>query len=110
MTKIKMHLLLVALLGIGAAWVNRPPQTSSIIHKYSFSQMSSDRSKWYYIYDLTAGNYVQGIDYDCYPANFYCSFMANPSNSHVDGIGTFFYATDVLASGTDDEGYFINYR
>ena len=110
MRQIKKHLLWVALLGISAAWVNKPPQATNQIHKYSFRQLSMDNTKWYYVYDLTALNYIQGWDYDCYPSNATCSFMANCNLTHVDGTGTFVYAWDIVTSGTDDSGWFLNYR
>jgi len=111
MRKIKAHLLLLALLGISAAWVNRPPQASmNNIHKFSFRMLSTNGTKWYYVYDLTALNYVQGYDYDCYPSNATCSFMADQANTHSDGTGTFVYAWDIVTSGTDNSGWFLNYR
>jgi hypothetical protein len=54
MKKIKLHLLLLAVLGIGAAWVNKPKALPPTYHNYSFLHKSSDGSRLYYGKDLTA--------------------------------------------------------
>ena len=111
MRQIKKHLLWVALLGISAAWVNKPPQASmNDLHKFSFRNLSYDGTKWYFVYDLSSLGWIQGWDYDCYPSNATCSFMANYHNTHSDGTGQFVYSWDILASGTDNSGWFISYH
>lgn len=110
MKKIKLHLLLLALLGIGAAWVNKPPKASkSSIHKYSFRMYSSDGTKLYYVYDLTSLGYQEGVNYDCYNSSYTCTFMGDPLLSHSDFTGTYFYIWNIPSSGINKSGMFVLY-
>jgi len=108
----KKNLLLIALLGIGAAWMNRPLQASGSdnIHTYNFVSKSTDGTKMYYSKDLTAAGYIKGLDYDCSSATAICTFMGNPALAHFDFSGFWFYTSQVPVSGIDDSGYFLDLR
>jgi len=109
MSRIKLHLLLLALLGIGAAWVNKPlhssPHTS---HNYSFLYKSTDGTRMYYGKDLTSLGYVKGFDYICISSSATCTFYGDPSKAHSDLTGTWFYVWDVPTGGLDNSGIYYD--
>src|SRR5258708_6069955 len=109
MKKMKIPLLLVAIFGLGAAFVNRPPQASpKTMHTFNFLEYSTDRLKMYYGIDLTSFGYQNGVDYDCFQPPAICTFIANPALSHSDLTGNWFYTSDVPVSGIDDGGSWYN--
>lgn len=108
MKKIKMHLLLLSLLSIGAAWAEKPLKPAKFgLHQYSYRFRSYDGSRWYFQYDLTSLGWVAGWDYDCDYSQSVCSFMADPANMHSDGTGNYFYSWNIPGAGIDDSGDFI---
>ena len=110
MKKIKLNLLLAALLGIGAAWINKPLHAAPpIIHNYSFLYFNPDGTRMYYGKDLTSLSYVKGFDYICLSSSTICTFLANPSRSHTDLTGNYFFTSDVPASGIDDSGIYYDF-
>ncbi len=109
MKKIKTHLLLLAVLGIGAAWVNKPRALPPTYHLYSFLTKSSDGSRFYYGRDLTSIGYVKGFDYICISASYICTFQGSPPNSHTDGTGSYFFAWDVPTAGIDNSGFYYDF-
>ncbi|HEY4335520.1 MAG TPA: hypothetical protein VGM89_06470 [Puia sp.] len=109
MRKINLPLLLVAIFGIGAAFVSRPLQASPrTLHTYNFLHYSTDRLKMFYGMDLTDANYQDGIDYACFQPSAVCTFIGNPASSHSDLTGNWFYTSDVPVSGIDDNGTWFN--
>ncbi|GGB26310.1 hypothetical protein [Puia dinghuensis] len=104
MTKIKIPLLLVALFGIAAAFVNRPQASPKTMHTYNFLQYSTDGTQIYYGMDLTSAGWVDGIDYDCYQPAAVCTFIADPTRSHTDLTGHWFYVSQIPQSGIDNSG------
>ena len=105
----KKSIFLFALVGIVAAWVNKPLKPSKYgLHKYAYWSRSYDGTRWYYAYDLTWLNWQVGWDYDCYPSFTVCSFMADPANSHNDGSGNYFYSWNIPNAGIDYSGYFVS--
>lgn len=105
----KKYLLLFAIVGIAAAWTNKPLQPSkSGLHQYSYRFRSTDGTRWYYAYDITNLGWVDGWDYDCYLSNTVCTFMADPSNAGVDGNGMYFNSWDIPEAGVDNSGYFVS--
>jgi len=106
MRKMKIHLLCIAVFGICAAFANRPPKALQQMDHYAYWYTSTDGSRMYYLVDLTAQGWVQGIDYDCIPPQSICTFIANPIRSHNDLSGTWFFTWDVPQSGIDDTGVF----
>ena len=110
MRKISIPLLLLAILGIGAAFVDRPLQASpKTIHTYNFLEYSTDHLKMFYGMDLTSFGYQEGIDYDCFQPSAICTFLANPANSHSDLTGNWFYTSDVPVSGIDNGGSWYDF-
>lgn len=109
MKKIKMHLLLLSVLGIGAAWVTKPKPLPPTYHNYSFVSRSPDGTRLYYSKDLTAISYVKGFDYICIAASYTCTFQGSPPNSHTDGSGNYFFSWDVPAAGIDNSGYYYDF-
>jgi hypothetical protein len=99
MKKIKWPLLLIAVLATCAGYVNKPKASPKDMHTYAYWQTVSGR--YYYYYDLTSYNMVQGLDYDCVYPGYMCTFIANPLSSHTDVTGSYFYITDVPASGIE---------
>jgi hypothetical protein len=108
MRKIKGHLLLIAAFGITAAYTTRPAKIPTTMHEYSFSFYSTDGTRIYYGMDLTAANYVQGIDFDCVPPAIGCTFVGNTNLSHSDMTGNYFYVSQIPSSGINSEGTFIS--
>ena len=107
MKKISFHLLLIALLAIGAAFVNKPAHASrTTLDRYSYYYKSADGSKVYYGFDITAQGWTKGIDYTCNANSNPCSFLADPTRAHSDLGGCFFYTWDVPSSGYDISGSF----
>jgi hypothetical protein len=105
----KRYLLLFAIVGIAAAWVNKPLKSSRFgLHKYSYRFRSYDGTRWYYAFDLTRLGWQVGWDYDCYPSQTVCSFMADPGNAHSDGTGMYFYSWNIPEVGVDNTGYFVS--
>jgi hypothetical protein len=106
MKKIKLHLLLMALLGMGAAWVNKPVEARNPIHIYSYRMTGASGTKYYFTYDLTSLGWQEGYDYDCTLANYTCTFMADPIYMQTDFNGDFFYIWNMPSSGIDNSGFF----
>jgi|GEM_PF-1592371 len=107
MKKINLSLLIIALLGIGAAYANRPLEASpNQLHRYSFLSKSPDGSKMYYEFDITAQGWEQGIDYSCNSTPATCTFLADPTRAHIDANGPFFWVWDVPGSGIQNQGVF----
>lgn len=104
MSKIKFPLVLVALFGVISAFVSAPPRPSITLHRYAFWTYDMYHSKMYYYKDLTLANYTKGLDYDCVPPVTVCTFLADPTLSHSDLTGSWFYITDVPQSGLDNSG------
>ncbi len=105
----KKFIFLFALVGIGAAWINKPAKASRYgLHQYSYRFRSYDGSRWYFQYDLTSNGWIAGWDYDCYPSYSVCSFMADPGNMHSDFTGYYFYTWNVPSAGIDDSGDFVS--
>jgi hypothetical protein len=107
MRKIKWNLLLIAAFGITAAYTSKPAPSPSTLHEYSFSFYSTDHSRIYYGMDLTAANWVQGIDYDCQLPAIGCTFVGDTNLSHSDLTGNYFYVSQIPVSGINSEGTFI---
>lgn len=104
---IRWKLLLIAGLGISLAWTNKRPVTGMYtFHRYAFKNMSMDMTKYYALLDITAMGYLKGLDYSCDYTSHICSFAADMQKMHIDGTGTWFYASDVPPSGIDDTGNF----
>lgn len=102
----KKYLLLLALAGIGAAWINKTSPRD--IHKFSFRMYSYDGTKIYWGYDITSYGWQEGTDYDCaYSPAATCTFMANPLLSHLDTNGNYFYVSDILVSGTEKGDFYL---
>ncbi|HEY6899996.1 MAG TPA: hypothetical protein VI233_05110 [Puia sp.] len=110
MKKVTLHLLLIALIGTGAAWINKPPKTGKAskagkftIHKYSFRMKSLDGTKWYYTYDITALGWLEGVNYDCItPSSQVCTFSADTSDDMGDANGNYFQSWDVLSTSIEN--------
>lgn len=112
MQKFKLHLLLFALLGVVAAWTNRPAKVAlnkATYHTYAFSNYNINGTKIYYCMDLTANGYQIGIDYDCEPPITVCTFIGDISRAHSDLTGTWFYVSDIPQSGISNTGSFTNW-
>jgi len=108
MKQIKWHLLLIAVFGICAGYANKPrkprTRTGQEMDTYQFMYQTSGRM--YYGFDLSTMGWVQGIDYDCvYPPSI-CTFIADPTRSHSDLTGNYFYVLDVPGSGINYDGGF----
>ncbi len=111
MRKIKWPLRLVAVFGVCAAYVNKPAPKASpkSVHTYSYWYTSSDGSQMYYGFDLTSMGWTQGLDYDCvYPATI-CTFVADPTQSHSDFTGNYFYTWNVPTAGINYDGAFSEF-
>lgn len=108
MNRIKFPLLLVALFGAATAFVSRPPQPSQTLHRYAFWTWDMYHSKMYYYRDLTQANYTKGLDYDCVPPVTICTFLADPSLSHSDFSGSWFYGSEIPHSGVDSSGTYFD--
>ncbi|HVU58631.1 MAG TPA: hypothetical protein VHD83_26410 [Puia sp.] len=103
----KWNLLLIVGLGISLAWTNKRPVTGKYtFHRYAFKNMSMDFTKYYSLLDITSRGYLKGLDYSCDYTSHVCSFAADQQKMHIDGTGTWFYASDVPPSGIDDTGTF----
>jgi hypothetical protein len=108
MKKIKWHLLVIALFGICAGYVNKPQKLRTPMGQEmdTYQYWYSADGRMYYGYDLSSMGWVQGRDYDCvYPPNI-CTFIADPTRSHSDDTGNWFYASDVPQSGINMDGGF----
>ena|ERR1700748_2897770 len=106
----KKNLLLIALLGISAAWINRPaPSAPPTMHNYNFRYLSTDGTKMYYGKDLTNIGYIKGFDYICLSAAYNCTFIAQPALSHTDLSGNYFFTWDVPTSGIDGSGFYYEF-
>ncbi len=106
MRKIKWPLLLVAVFGVCAAYVNKPAPKASPkdIHTYSYWYTASGHM--YYGFDCTSLGWIQGLDYDCiYPSSI-CTFAADPTRSHSDATGNYFFTWDVPVAGINYDGAF----
>jgi hypothetical protein len=99
MRKIKFHLLLFALLGVAAAYTNKPVSHRSDYHTYAFAFYNTNYTKIYYSMDLTQQGYILGIDYDCEQPQSVCTFIGDVTREHSDMTGTWFYVTDIPQSG-----------
>jgi hypothetical protein len=108
MKKIKWHLLLIAAVGIGAAYTTRPNPSPTTLHTYAFAFYSTDHTRIYYSMDLTNAGYVKGIDYDCEAPTNVCTFIGDPSREQSDGTGTYFFTSQIPNSGLDNSGSFVN--
>ena len=112
MRKIKFHLPLFALLGVAAAYTNKPEKPGAAYkadyHTYAFAFYNINYSKIYYSMDLTQEGYIQGIDYDCQQPTSVCTFVGDVSREHLDGTGTWFYVSDIPQSGIT-YGTFVNF-
>jgi len=104
----KKYLLLLAIAGITAAWVNKPHSLPPTVHNYSFTHYSTDGTRMYYGKDLTDINYVKGFDYICLSSSTICTFMGNTANAHTDLTGNYFYTSDVPPAGIDDSGIYYD--
>ncbi|MBS1661870.1 MAG: hypothetical protein JST68_12560 [Bacteroidetes bacterium] len=102
MKKVTLHLLLIALIGTGAAWVNKSPNTGKgkfVAHRYSYKSKSLDGTKYYWTYDITSLGWMEGTNYDCLtPNSATCTFAADPSDNMVDANGNYFLLTDILST------------
>jgi hypothetical protein len=121
MRKIKFPLLLFALLGVAAAYTNRPAYTNKPAtphkprspqkdeyHTFAFAFYNLNYSKIYYSMDLTQQGYIIGIDYDCEEPTSVCTFVGDVSREHSDGTGKWFYVTDIPQSGIS-YGTFVDF-
>jgi hypothetical protein len=109
MKKVKLHLLLLAFLAIGAAWITKPRKMPPSVHNYSFLSRSMDGTRLYYGKDLTSLAYVKGIDYICLTATYTCTFYADPTRSHSDLTGSYFYVWDIASGGYDNSGVYYDF-
>ncbi|MBN9383496.1 MAG: hypothetical protein J0H74_22250 [Chitinophagaceae bacterium] len=100
MKQIKWKLLIIALLGFGLAYANKPQQNYTY-HRYMWLRSSIDGSKYWVGRDLTWYNWTKGIDYVCLGAGFICTFLGDPMKMHSDATGSWFYVSDVPQGGTD---------
>ena len=106
----KKNLFLIALLGISAAWINRPATSSpSSMHNYSFRYLSTDGTRMYYAKDLTSIGYIKGFDFICLNSTYNCTFIADPSRAHTDLTGSYFFTWDVPTSGIDGSGFYYEF-
>jgi hypothetical protein len=107
MRKMNLSLLLVALVGIGAAYANRPLEASpKQLHRYSYWFKSGDGSRMYYQFDITAEGWTQGLDYTCNATTATCTFLADPTRAHMDISGSYFFVWDVPGAGIQNTGAF----
>lgn len=100
MKKVTLHLLLIALIGTGAAWINRAPKTGKFSpHRYSVASISSNGLKYYWGNDITALGWVEGVNYDCLsPYTTTCTFAADPINDQADAGGHYFNSWEILSA------------
>lgn len=108
MKKIKWHLLFIAAFGICAGYANKPHKFLTAkgqeMDTYAFWYTTDGR--YYYGYDLTSNGWVQGIDYDCVQPTNICTFIADPTRSHSDATGNYFYVYDIPDGGINYDGAF----
>lgn len=107
MKQIKLKLLIIALLGVGLAYANKPPQQNYTYHTYSWLRSSIDGSKYWASRDLTWYNWTKGIDYVCVGPAFICTFMGDPMKMHSDATGNWFYVSDIPQGGIDPGTLFL---
>jgi hypothetical protein len=108
MRKIKIHLLVIAIFAVCAAYVHKPaaPKKSKGPEMDTYAYWYTGNGRMYYMFDCSSHGWIQGLDYDCvYPA-YICTFIANPLSSHSDPTGNYFYTSDVPVSGINDDGAF----
>jgi hypothetical protein len=108
MKKIKWHLLLIALLGICAGYTNKPHKflTAKGQEMDTYAFWYETNGRLYYGFDLTSMGWVQGLDYDCAYPSAICTFIADPTRSHSDLTGSYFYVGDVPDGGINYDGSF----
>ncbi len=98
MKKVTLYFWLIALIGTGAAWINKPPRTGKFL-PHRFSVKLKDGTKYYWEYDITSLGWVEGVNYDCLPPNgATCTFAADPINDQADAGGHYFNSWDILSA------------